>query len=69
MKRDVGTVRRVKRRERLAVALGMQMGTLYAKHVEKFEKSKGYVRDGNLRHYVSCHCKRRIHVKGDRGSQ
>lgn len=58
------TIRKIKRRERLASALGMQGGTLYEKHVEKFRASSGYVRDGNLRHYVSCNVKRRIHVKG-----
>lgn len=61
-----GTVRRVNRRKRLAKSLGMQMGTMYEKHVEKFKQSSGYVRDGNLRHYVSCKCKKPIHIKGSR---
>lgn len=61
------TIKRVKKRERLAKSLGMQMGTLYMRHVEKFQASSGYVRDGNLRHYVACNRKRRIHVKGQIG--
>ena len=66
MRVSSGTVRRVKRRERIAKSLGMQTGTMYDKHVKKFEQSLGYVRDGNLRHYVACNCKRKIHAKGRR---
>ena len=66
MKPSSDTAKHIKRRERLAKSLGMQGGTLYEKHVEKFKSSLGYVRDGNLRHYVSCYPKRPIHIKGSR---
>lgn len=33
--------------------LGMQGGTLYAKHRDKVTNSLGYMRDGNVSHYVS----------------
>lgn len=56
----------LQRRIRLSKALGLQMGTLYAKRREKLSKSYGYLRDGNLRHYVACYPKRPIHVKGKR---
>lgn len=29
-------------------------GTLYEKHLRKIQKSGGYMRDGNVSHYVSC---------------
>ena len=31
----------------------MQGGTLYAKHRDKVSSSLGYMRDGNVSHYVS----------------
>lgn len=66
MKAAPETIRKVKRRERLSKALGMQIGTIYERHVVKFQASTGYVRDGNLRHYVACNRKRKIHLKGRR---
>ena len=64
-KRDA-ELRRLKRRESLATSLGLQQGTLYVRHREKFQCSTGYVRDGNLRHFVACNPKRPIHLKGNR---
>lgn len=43
----------VKKRQRLAKALGLQQGTLYAKHRKKLDVSFGYLRTGNVRHYIS----------------
>lgn len=64
MRVDNDTTRHIKRRKRLARVLGLQNGSLYAKHREKFQRSAGYVRDGNLRHFVACRRKSKIHVKG-----
>lgn len=64
MRRDVDTARHLQRRVRLAQSLGLQQGTLYTKHREKFLRSAGYVKDGHLRHYVACNNKRPISVKG-----
>ena len=43
----------VKKRQRLAKVLGLQQGTLYTKHRAKLDVSFGYMRTGNVRHYVS----------------
>lgn len=34
--------------------LGLQGGTLYEKHRKKIKNSLGYMRDGNVSHYVQC---------------
>lgn len=44
---------KLKQRKRLMDNLGMQGGTLYAKHRDKVTSSLGYMRDGNVSHYVS----------------
>lgn len=47
------TKRKVKQRERLAKNLGLQQGTLYQRHRDKISMSSGYMRDGNVTHYVA----------------
>ena len=44
---------KLKQRKSLMDNLGMQGGTLYAKHRDKISSSLGYMRDGNVSHYVS----------------
>lgn len=44
---------KLKQRKSLMDKLGMQGGTLYAKHRDKVTNSLGYMRDGNVSHYVS----------------
>lgn len=44
---------KLKQRKRLMDSLGMQGGTVYAKHRDKVSNSLGYMRDGNVSHYVS----------------
>lgn len=44
---------KLKQRKRLMDNLGMQGGALYAKHRNKISSSLGYMRDGNVSHYVS----------------
>ncbi|MBR1455149.1 MAG: hypothetical protein IJ593_11005 [Lachnospiraceae bacterium] len=55
---DRGERRRLTRlkalkRKKMASDFGFQGGTVYDKHVEKIKKSDGYMRDGNVRHYIS----------------
>ena len=40
-------------RQRLMDALGMQAGTIYARHRQKIQLSTGYMRDGNVSHFVA----------------
>ena len=47
------TKRKLKQRERLMRDFGLQQGTLYEKHRKKILKSLGYVRDGNVRHFIA----------------
>lgn len=47
------------RRMRLLYALGERQGTLYKKHVDKIRVSSGYMRDGNVSHYVQINSKYR----------
>lgn len=55
------TERIINRRKTLAKAYGLQQGTLYSQKREKIENSYGYIRDGNVSHYIcvghihSCH--------------
>ena len=56
------TKRKVKQREQLAKNLGLQQGTLYQRHRDKISISSGYMRDGNVTHYVSA----RFHHKPKR---
>lgn len=46
-------VKKLKERESLMKALGMQQGTLYKRHRDKVSKSLGYMSSGNVSHYVS----------------
>ena len=66
MKRRWKEAVKLERRKRLTKALGLQQGSLYARHREKIEHSAGYMRDGNMRHYVACYPKQPIHQKGHR---
>ncbi len=44
---------KLKQRKRLMDNLGMQGGTLYTRYRDKISNSLGYMRDGNVSHYVS----------------
>ena len=48
------TKRKLKHREIMMKDLGTQGGLLYERHIEKVNKSSGYMRDGNVSHYVRC---------------
>ena len=45
---------KLKHRNNLMKALGLQGGTIYERHRNKIQHSIGYMRDGNVSHYVSC---------------
>lgn len=47
------TEKKIKQREQLAKDLGLQQGSLYEKHREKIGHSAGYMRDGNVSHFVA----------------
>ena len=50
---------KLKHRRNLLKALGLQGGTLYERHRDKINHSIGYMRDGNVSHYVSCGFRKR----------
>lgn len=52
MKRRTLTLAKLAHRVHLLNALGMKGGTVYAKHREKICSSPGYMRTGNVSHYV-----------------
>lgn len=43
----------MRRRSEMMLAHGQQGGLLYEKHRRKIDRSLGYMRDGNVSHYVS----------------
>lgn len=45
---------KIKHRELMARDLGLQCGTVYARHREKVALSSHYMHKGNVSHYVSC---------------
>ena len=53
-KRRDNTDKRVKKREKLIDAFGLHGGAIYERHCKKIEKSRGYIRDGNVTHFVKC---------------
>lgn len=58
------TKRKLNQRKRLIEAYGLQQGTLYEKHREKISKSLGYMRDGNVRHFVAVRPRRKTSING-----
>lgn len=44
---------KLKKRKRLMALLGLQGGSVYEKHREKIGRSIGYMRTGNVSHFVS----------------
>ena len=52
--RRTNTEKKLNQRKNLLKKLGTQGGTIFEKHIKKVEQSFGYMRDGNVSHYVSC---------------
>ena len=47
------TALKLKKRQRLMAMLGLQGGCVYEKHRKKIGRSIGYMRTGNVSHFVS----------------
>ena len=45
--------RKLLQREKMMRFFGQQGGLLYEKHRRKIDRSPGYMRDGNVSHYIS----------------
>ncbi len=43
---------KLEKRKRLMISLGLQPGLLYQRHREKIQVSVGYMRTGNVSHFV-----------------
>lgn len=52
-RRREAAARKMRRRSEMMRAHGQQGGLLYEKHRRKIDRSLGYMRDGNVSHYVS----------------
>ena len=52
-RRREAAARKMRRRSEMMRAHGQQGGLLYEKHRRKIDQSLGYMRDGNVSHYVS----------------
>ena len=52
-RRREAVARKMRRRREMMQAHGQQGGLLYEKHRRKIDQSLGYMRDGNVSHYVS----------------
>lgn len=46
------TKRKLQQRAKMIKDYGLQGGSLYDKHTQKIENSLGYMRDGNVSHFV-----------------
>lgn len=53
LRRMSATQKKVANRRRLATNLGLQQGTDYSKQRAKLENSYGYLRTGNVRHFIN----------------
>jgi len=58
-KRRRTTQLKVLQRKRLMSDLGLQGGCIYDRHREKIQRSCGYMRTGNVSHFVSTHPRRK----------
>lgn len=48
------TERKVRQRSKLISVFGLQQGTDYEIQREKINQSYGYLRDGNVTHFIAC---------------
>ena len=55
-------------RKRLMGQLGLQGGCVYDKHRDKIQRSCGYMRSGNVSHFVSTHPRRKTRSRDRYGS-
>ena len=59
LQRRKNTFKKQKKREKMLKIFGERGGTLYEKHREKIEKSTGFMRDGNVSHFVNVGLKKK----------
>ena len=52
-RRREAATRKMRRRSKMMQAHGQQGGLIYEKHRRKIDRSLGYMRDGNVSHYVA----------------
>ena len=52
-RRREASARKMRRRSEMMRAHGQQGGLIYERHRKKIDQSLGYMRDGNVSHYVS----------------
>ena len=52
-RRREAAARKMRRRREMMRAHGQQGGLIYERHRRKIDRSLGYMRDGNVSHYVS----------------
>ena len=62
------TIAKLKERVRLMTELGMQGGLLYHRHRIKIQNSAGYMRTGNVSHYVQVKKRPKTHSRDRYGS-
>lgn len=62
------TKRKIHQREELAKTFGLNQGTVYERHRDKIENvSSGYMRDGNVSHFVSVNASKKTRRTGSYG--
>lgn len=61
------TTLKLKKRQRLMAMLGLQGGCVYEKHREKIGRSIGYMRSGNVSHFVSTKSRRKTRSRDQYG--
>lgn len=67
-KRRRTTQLKLLQRKRLMGDLGLQEGCVYDRHREKIQRSCGYMRTGNVRHFVCTHPRRKTKSRDRYGS-
>lgn len=61
------TFRKILHRKNLMKKLGLQGGTIYERHRDKIMSSAGYMRTGNVSHYVAVRPTRKTRKRGRYG--
>ena len=62
--RRARTYRKILHRKNLMKKMGLQGGTIYERHREKIKSSAGYMRSGNVSHYVAVRPTRKTRKRG-----
>lgn len=65
--RRAQTYQKILHRKNLMKKMGLQGGTIYERHREKIKSSAGYMRSGNVSHYVAVRPTRKTRKRGRYG--